>query len=34
LILKEEGGGGRPTALKMISCVGTEEVDFSQPRHL
>lgn len=32
--LKEDSSGGRPTALKMISCVGTEEVDFSSPRLL
>ena len=34
LTLKEDGSGGRPTALKMISCVGSEEVDFTQARLL
>lgn len=29
LTLKEDSSGGRPTALKMISCVGSEEVDFT-----
>lgn len=35
LVLKEDNSAnGRPTANKMISCVGTEEVDFTIPLHL
>jgi len=32
LVLKE--GGDRPTATEMISCVGFEQVSFTQPRQL
>jgi hypothetical protein len=35
LVLKNEGGKGeRPTAMTMITCVGSEKVDFTKPLKL
>lgn len=28
--LKEDGGGGRPTAINIVSAVGTETINFSK----
>lgn len=34
LVLEEKGAGSRPSALEMISCVGVEQVKFSQELQL
>jgi len=28
--LKEDGGGGRPTAINLVSAVGVETINFSK----